>query len=100
MARDLIVSAEAESDLEDIWDYIVRDNPARADHFIDQLYRKCCDISDLEGIGRRRNELSNGLLSIPYKRYIIFFERTKKEIRIVRILRGSRDLDQLFEEEE
>ena len=99
MTRDLIISDEAESDLEDIWDYIASDSPIKADRFIDQLYRKCIDISDLDGIGRRRDELSDELLSIPHKKYIIFFERKKKHVNIVRILQGSRDLDQIFKEE-
>lgn len=99
MARELIISDEAESDLDDIWDYIARDSPLKADRFIDQLYRKCIDIAKLEGIGRRRDELSEGLFSIPHKKFIIFFEREKTHINIVRVLRGTRDLDQIFEEE-
>ncbi len=99
MARKLIISDEAASDLDDIWDFIAADSPTKADRFIDQLYRKCIDISELDGIGRRRDELSAGLLSIPHKKYIIFFEREKSSVNIVRILRGSRDLDQAFGEE-
>jgi len=99
MARELVISDEAESDLDDIWDYIAKDSPLKADRFTDQLYRKCIDIANLEGIGRRRDELSEGLLSIPHKKFVIFFEREKKVVNIVRVLRGSRDLDQIFEEE-
>lgn len=99
MARDLYISEEADSDLDDIWDYIAKESPARADHFVEQLYRKCISISELEGIGRHRDELADGLLSIPQKKYIIFFLREVSQVSIVRILRGSRDLDQIFEEE-
>ncbi len=99
MARDLYISEEAESDLDDIWDYIAKDSPLKADRFLDQLYRKCISISELDGIGRRRDELADGLLSIPHKKYVIFFVRQVSQVSIVRILRGSRDLDQAFEEE-
>jgi plasmid stabilization system protein ParE len=99
MTRDLSISDEAESDFDDIWDYIAKDSPLKADRFIDQLYRKCFDISELNGIGRQRDELSEGLLSITHKKYIIFFLRTETKVDIVRILRGSQDLEQLFEEE-
>ncbi len=99
MARDLHISEEAESDLDDIWDHIAKDSPLKADRFLDQLYRKCISISELDGIGRRRDELAGGLLSIPHKKYIIFFIREVSQVSIVRILRGSRDLDQAFEEE-
>ncbi len=98
MARELILSDEAASDLDDNSDFITADSPTKADRFIDQLYRKCIDISELDGIGRCRDELSAGLLSIPHKKYIIFFEREKSSVNIVRILRGSRDLDQAFGE--
>jgi len=99
MARDLYISEEAESDLDDIWDYIAKDSPLKADRFIEQLYRKCISISELDGIGRSRNELAEGLLSIPHKKYIIFFVREDSRVSIVRILRGSRDLEPIFEEE-
>lgn len=97
MGRKLIISEEAESDLEDIWDYIADDSPQDADSFIDQLFRKCLDITVLDGIGRARDELANGLLSIPHKKYIIFFIRDDKRISVVRILRASRDIGAQFE---
>ena len=96
MSKGLFISEEAESDLEDIWDYIADDSSLNADRFIDQLYRKCLDIAALDGIGRSRNELADGLLSIPHKNYVIFFIRNKKGVGIVRILRASRDLDSQF----
>ena len=99
MARDLHISEEAESDLDDIWDYIAKDSPLKADRFLEQLYHKCISISELDGVGRRRDELAEGLLSVPHKKYIIFFVREASRVSIVRVLRGSRDLDQAFEEE-
>ncbi|EDY80407.1 plasmid stabilization system protein, RelE/ParE family [Verrucomicrobiia bacterium DG1235] len=83
MARDLYISEEAESDLDDIWDYIAKDSPLKADRFLEQLYRKCISISELDGIGRRRDELADGLLSIPHKKYIIFFVRDASQVSIV-----------------
>ncbi|MDQ8201252.1 type II toxin-antitoxin system RelE/ParE family toxin [Pelagicoccus enzymogenes] len=98
MAKKLVISEEAESDLEDIWDYIAMDSPLKADRFIDQLFRKCLDLSELDGVGRQRNELYQGLLNLPHKKFVIFFTREKSKVNIVRILRGSRDLDPLFED--
>jgi plasmid stabilization system protein ParE len=96
MHKDLIISDEAESDLDDIWDYIAGDSPLNADRFIDQLYRKCLDIATFEGIGNPREELANELFSMPHKRYVIFFTKDEKAVSIVRILRCSRDLDSQF----
>ena len=96
MDRDLIISDEAESDLEDIWDYIANDSTLNADRFIDQLYRKCLDVAALEGIGHPREELAEGLFSIPHKRYVIFFKRDEEAVSIVRVFRSSRDLESQF----
>jgi len=97
MGRELRISEEAESDLEDIWDYIAEDSPLNADRFIDQLYQKCLDVAVLEGIGRNRDELTDGLLSIPHKKYTIFFLRDDKCVSVVRILRASLDIEAQFE---
>ena len=97
MDRELIISEEAESDLEERWDYIAEDSPQNADRFIDQIYRKCLDITVLDGIGRARDELADGLLSISHKKYIIFFIRDDQQVGIVRILRASRDLVSQFD---
>ncbi len=99
MARELIISREAESDLEDIWNYIAEDSPENADRFVDQLYSKCLDITALDGIGRPRDELADGLRSNPHKKYVIFFIREEKKVGIVRILRASRDIDSIIENE-
>lgn len=72
MPENLYLSDEAASDLEEIWIYIAPDSIRNADGFIDQLCKKCIEIADLKSIGRRRDELFPGLLSLAYKRYVIF----------------------------
>ncbi|MFU8848297.1 MAG: type II toxin-antitoxin system RelE/ParE family toxin [Opitutales bacterium] len=99
MGKQLVISEEAESDLEDIWEFIADDSAQNADGFIDQLYRRCLDLTVLDGVGRARNELADGLLSIPYKKYNIFFIRDERRISVVRILRASRDIVSQFESE-
>ena len=82
-----------------LWDYIAKDkdSPKNADRFVDQLYSKGMDLSALGGIGRRHDELTRGVMSIPHHRYIIFFTRDDTTVRIIRILNGARDLDNLCE---
>ena len=92
-----ILSEEAVSDIEDIWIYIASNSIRNADSFIDQLYNKCVEISELSGIGRKRDELFPGMLSLAYKKYVIFLMRSKDRVEIVRILHGSRDLPKIFE---
>ncbi len=96
MAKQLFISNEALSDLQDIWEFIAEDSQINADRFIDQLYSKCIDLTKLDGVGRHRNDLLKDMMSLPYKKYIIFFRRSNKKIEIVRILRGSRDIQSII----
>lgn len=98
MPKKPFLSDEALGDLEEIWAYIAADSIRNADGFIDQLYRKCLEISELDAIGRKREELFPGLLSLAYKKYVIFFLRTKDRVEIVRILHGSSDLQKHFDQ--
>lgn len=43
-------------------------------------------------IGKRRDEIKEGLFSFPYASHIIFYRILKDQIRIVRVLHGSRDI--------
>ena len=43
-------------------------------------------------IGKQRDEIKNGLYSLPYASNIIFYRILKNHLRIVRVLHGSRDL--------
>jgi toxin ParE1/3/4 len=95
-SKQSFLSEEAVLDLEEIWSYISEDSVAIADSFIDQLYQKCLEISELVGVGHKRDDLFPNLLSLPYKKYVIFFIRTKHRVEIVRILHGHRDIPSQF----
>ena len=99
LSNKLYISNQAVEDLEDIWDYIANDNVKRADAFLDKLYTKCLELSELKGVGRSRDDLLPALKSFPYKKYIIFFYRTELEINISRILHSGRDISRIFGEE-
>ena len=97
MAKELRVSQEAIRDLDEIWDYIAGDSPARADRFVDQLVQKCREASELDAIGRARDELHPGMLSLAFKKYVIFFTRSQPSLHAVRILHGARDIGAMFD---
>lgn len=90
----LLITPLAARDLEEIGDYIAQDNPRRAVSFINQLKAQCKKIClNPEGY-RRRPELSDDLRSCTFGRYVIFFESNSKQVLIVRVLHGARDLSQ------
>jgi len=47
-------------------------------------------------IGRKRNEIKIGLNSIYEQEHIIFYRLLKDNIRIVRVLHGSKDMPRHF----
>lgn len=51
-------------------------------------------------MGRGRDELTEGLRSLPVGRYVIFYRHIPGGVEIIRVLHGSRDLDAIFHSEE
>jgi toxin ParE1/3/4 len=90
----------AEADLDEIWDYIVEDSPERASNFLRKLYAKMQTLATNPNIGRKRNKLLPGLRSFPHGNYVIFYLPMENGIEIVRVLQGSRDIEQVFQNTE
>lgn len=97
MAKRPLISKEAIRDLEEIWEYIAEDSELDADRFTDQIVEKCCEIVELEGVGHRRDDLIPGMFSLAFRKYVIFFQRNRNEVEIVRVLHGARDIRTLFD---
>jgi len=85
-------SPAAETDLMDIAIFIAQDNPNRALTFVDELQGKCDALGGAPGIGTSRPELGEGIRMLPHGRYLIFYREAHKDLRIERILHGSRDI--------
>ncbi len=86
------ITAEAESDLECIGDYIAQNNLPRALSFIEELRDKCLTLADTplafplvsryERFGTRRRVHDN---------YLIFYRIEGKQIVVLHILHGAMD---------
>ena len=92
------ISPLAEQDMEAIGDYIARDNPVRAVSFVEDLYQQCLMIAESPAIYRERPELGLSVRSCSYGRYLIVFRVLDTEVRVERLLHGSRDIISLFAE--
>jgi toxin ParE1/3/4 len=86
----------AQSDLRDIRDFILRDNPARAVTFVDELLDRCQLLADHPLMGRARTNLRPALRSFPHGDYVIFYRPTPGGVTIVRVLHGARDARRLL----
>ncbi len=62
---ELIISAEAEVDLLEIWFYIAEDSPVNADRFLDKREEKALKLCEFSEIGIDRPELAENLKSFP-----------------------------------
>ena len=93
-----LFSPLAELDLEEIGDYIARDNPRRALSFIEEIRARCFLILHTPQGSPLREDLGAGVRVAPFGRYLIFYtvHEDADEVRIERILHSARDIGQGF----
>ncbi|MCP9915557.1 type II toxin-antitoxin system RelE/ParE family toxin [Cyanobium sp. ATX 6F1] len=92
----IVLQPRARADLAEIWEFIAEDSDAHADAFIDVIDQKFQVLAQQPGIGRRRDELADGLRSFPVGSYVIFYLNVPDGVQIVRVLHGARDLETTF----
>ena len=88
---------QAETDILEIWDYIAEDSMVEADLWVDRLDEKFALWATQPMMGRSRDELTPGVRSLAFGRYIVFYEPLPDGIDVVRVLHSSRDIDANFE---
>ncbi|MBD2101385.1 type II toxin-antitoxin system RelE/ParE family toxin [Leptolyngbya sp. FACHB-261] len=89
----------AELDLLDIWGFIADDSIDRADSFLDQMDSKLQTLARNPGLGKRQEELLPGLRSFPIGNYVVFYREIENGIDVIRVLRGSRDIEAIFRQD-
>ena len=87
-----VFSPLAEFDLEEIGDYIARENPPRAVSFIREIRELCVKIMAMPEAAPLRHELVEGIRMAPFGRYLIFYTVGAENIRIERVLHGARNI--------
>jgi toxin ParE1/3/4 len=103
MARpkySIVWSSDADEDLLDIWGYLARAaSRAVADRTARDIRRACERLSRLPFSGRPRDNILPGFRSILVHPYIVFYRLRSKNVEIVRVLHGRRDVDAIFGED-
>lgn len=89
---DLIISPQAERDLDSIAAYIARDNPERAVTFIMEIRAKFVDIAERPHSFAERLHWRKGKRSALVGRYHVIFEIKPAHVEIERVLHGARDI--------
>jgi toxin ParE1/3/4 len=93
----VLITAEAETDIESIGDYIARGNPARALSFVHELYQLCLDIAEMPQawpvVPRYEH---HGIRRRVYGRYLIFYRAGADQITVLHILNGAMDVETIL----
>jgi len=95
MAR-LVISPLAETDLNDILDYIAQDKPEAALRWVEKIRSTCEFIAENPEIGERRPEFRTGQFrSTLVGNYVVLYRPASEGVEIARVLHGSRDIRSL-----
>jgi antitoxin ParD1/3/4 len=88
-----VLSADADLDLDEIWEYIAADNLDAADRWIGKLFDAFEALGQTPGLGHRREDLTpHPVLFWPVGTYLIVYHAERRPIEVVAVTQGSRDI--------
>jgi toxin ParE1/3/4 len=82
----------AEQDLEEIFTWLLENNPAVVDRVSNALEAQCTLLATQPYIGRPRDDLMPGIRSVVVEWYIVFYEPSDDQILVHRIIHSSRNI--------
>lgn len=91
----VIITVAAERDLEEIADFISRDNPRRAIAFITELRDRCHKIAAFPDAAPLRAELGEGVRAVTYRGYLLIYWTSPELVFVMRVVHGARNLPDL-----
>ncbi len=93
----VVFSDAAEADLEDIGDYIAKDNPRRALTFVRELRSVALRLGDMPRVLPLVPRYEHyGIRRRPSGNFLIFYRIEGEQVFIVHILHGARDYESLL----
>ena len=88
-----VLSADAELDLDEIWEYIAADNLDAADRWVGKLFDAFEILGQTPSLGHRREDLTAyPVLFWPVGTYLIIYRADRRPIEIVAVTQGSRNI--------
>ena len=89
-------TAPAETDLEEIFDYIARDAPVYAEHYIDRIIDAVSALHEHPQLGRVVHEAGREhIRELIHQSHRIIYALRADRIHILAIIHGRRDLESL-----
>lgn len=93
----VVLTQAAEADLEQIGDYIARDNPARAISFVQELLDRCRNLAAMpEAFALVPRYESLGVRRLVHGRYLVFYRVTERQVQVLHILNGAQDFEAIL----
>jgi toxin ParE1/3/4 len=99
----IVITAQAERDLEDIWLAIAANNPRAATRIVRTIGRKIGLLADFPRLGTRRPDIRPEMRMMVRRPYLVLYsihpdmdDKAVDVIEIVRVVDGRRDLPRLF----
>ncbi|SON58437.1 putative plasmid stabilization protein (plasmid) [Hartmannibacter diazotrophicus] len=93
----VVITEEAEADLERIGDYIAADNPRRAVAFVQELADRCHRLADMPRayplVPRYEQK---GVRRRPYGEYLIFYRIGAEAVDVLHILNSAQDYEAIL----
>jgi toxin ParE1/3/4 len=93
---EVLRTAQARTDLLEIWLYIAGDSVDAADRFLATVEQRLRTLADFPEMGERCERLAPSLRYFTAGRYVIFYRPVESGIQIIRVLSGARDVESLF----
>jgi toxin ParE1/3/4 len=102
MRYQVLVAAEAEEDIFDIYRYVLRaDGPARANYVLRKLRESCRSLANMPRRGHCPPELEHvgvrGYREVHFKPYRIIYEIVGRKVLIHCVLDGRRAVQETLE---
>ncbi|QQR80036.1 MAG: type II toxin-antitoxin system RelE/ParE family toxin [Deltaproteobacteria bacterium] len=95
--KSYLLSPQASLDLEELYEFISKDNEEAALKIINFLEERLDFIAQFPDIGRKREELAPDIKSFPVEKYVIFYRKIEQGIHVMRVLHGARDVEIAFQ---
>ncbi|MDZ4656401.1 MAG: type II toxin-antitoxin system RelE/ParE family toxin [Bythopirellula sp.] len=93
--KSLRYTSKAHTDVKEILLYISEDKLGAALKFVERIEARCDLIASNPEMGELRPEYGPGVRSVSVGKYVIYHSSTPKEVLILRIVPGVRDIRSL-----
>ncbi len=95
--KSFTLSPQAFLDIDEIWEFIAKDDMDAADRVRDEIFEAFGKLADMPGMGHLREDLAREPLRFwSVYSYLIIYRPESRPMEIVRVLHGARDVQRLL----